>query len=85
MGVVLQKLLGGGPLVELDHSFQCCNDEVHSSSSSDSWHTHASHHIHTARDKKENVANTKDPCQEPSSSAVEQAALESRSDGMDGR
>ena len=83
MGVVLQKLLGGGPLVELDHSFQCCNDEVHSSSSSDSWHTHASHHIHTARGK-ENVANTKAPCQEPSSCAVEQAALESRSDRMAG-
>ena len=86
MGVVLQKLLGGGPIVELDHSFQCCNEEVHSSSSSDSWHTHASHHIHTARGKeKEIVDNTKAPCQEPSSSVVEQGQLENRSDAMAGR
>ena len=86
MGLVLQKLLGGtGPIVELgDNSFQCCNDEVHSSSSSSSVHTHASHHIHTARGK-ESVANTKAPCQELSSSAVEQAALENRSDSMAGR
>ena len=84
MGLVLQKLLGGGPIVELDHSFQCCNDEVHSSSSSSSVHTHASHHIHTARGK-EIVDNTKAPCQEPSSSVVEQGQLENRSDAMAGR
>ena len=85
MGVVLQKLLGGGPIVELDHSFQCCNEEVHSSSSSDSWHTHTPAITFIQRVEKNNVANTKALCQEPSSSVVEQAALESRSDGMDGR
>ena len=87
MGLVLQKLLSGGALVELDHSFQCCNDEVHSSSSSSSVHTHAthaSHHIHTARGK-EIVDNTKAPCQELSSSVVEQGQLENRSDAMAGR
>ena len=85
MGLVLQKLLGGGgPIVELDHSFQCCNDEVHSSSSISSLHTHASHHIHTAREK-ENVANTTDPCQEHSFSVQEQGLSENRSDSMDGR
>ena len=48
MGALLQKFLGGGPLLQLDH-VECCNDEVRSSSSSDSWHTHASGHVHTAR------------------------------------
>ena len=49
MGALLQKLLGGGPLLQLDH-VECCNDEVRSSSSSDSWRTHASGHVETARD-----------------------------------
>ena len=55
MGLVLQKLLGGsGPIVELgDNSFQCCNEEVHSSSSSDSFRTHASAHVDTARGIKD--------------------------------
>ena len=90
MGLVLQKLLGGtGPIVELgDNSFQCCNGEVHSSSSRSSVHTHAthaSHHIQTARGKeKEIVDNTKAPC-ELSFCAAELGALESRSDAMAGR
>ena len=48
MGVLLQKFLGGGPLLQLDH-VECCNDEVRSSSSSESCRTHASGHVHTAR------------------------------------
>lgn len=54
MGALIQKLLGGGPLFQLDH-VQCCNDEVRSSSSSsssaDSWHTHASGHVDTERNE----------------------------------
>ena len=56
MGLVLQKLLGGtGQIVELgDNSFQCCNEEVRSSSSSDSgFRTHASAHVDTARGIKD--------------------------------
>ena len=48
MGALLQKLLGGGPLIELGH-VECCNDEVRSSSSSESCRTHASGHVDTAR------------------------------------
>jgi len=50
MGALIQKLLGGGPLFQLDH-IECCNDEVRSSSSSDSWHTHASAHVDTERNE----------------------------------
>ena len=53
MGLVLQKLLSGGALVELDLSSDCCNEEVHSSSSSDSFRTHASAHVDTARGIKD--------------------------------
>ena len=83
MGAILERMFPTGPLMQLDH-VECCNEEVHSSSSSDSWHTHASKHIDTARGKY-NVATTKAPCQELSSSAVEQAALANRSDYMAGR
>ena len=48
MGALLQKILGGGPLLQLGN-VECCNDEVRSSSSSDSWRTHASGHVETAR------------------------------------
>ena len=48
MGALLQKMLGGGPLLQLGH-VECCNDEVRSSSSSDSWRTHASGHVETER------------------------------------
>ena len=45
MGAALwNKIMGDGPLVEVDNSFQCCNDDVHSSSSSD---THTSRHTGT--------------------------------------
>ena len=36
MGTILQKLMGSGPLLQFDHSFQCCNDEIRSSSSDNS-------------------------------------------------
>lgn len=49
MGALLQKMLGSGPLLQLDH-VECCTDEVRSSSSSDSWHTHASGHVETERE-----------------------------------
>ena len=59
MGALLQKMLGGGPLLQLDHvEFECCNDEVRSSSSSDSWHTHASGHVQTAREGVEGIDGT---------------------------
>ena len=56
MGTILEKLLSPGPLMQLGH-VECCNDEVRSSSSSDSWHTHASGHVDTARDEKAPVHN----------------------------
>ena len=56
MGALLQKILGGGPLLQLGN-VECCNDEVRSSSSSDSWRTHASGHVETARD----VHSQRDP------------------------
>ena len=79
MGALLQKLLGGGPLLQLDH-VECCNDEVRSSSSSDSCRTHASGHVETAREEAgtphappaglQNAASLKSPqCPGPSSSA----------------
>ena len=51
MGALLQKILGGGPLLQLGN-VECCNDEVRSSSSSDSWRTHASGHVETARERE---------------------------------
>ena len=48
MGALIQRFLGGGPLLQLDH-VECCNDEVRSPSSSDSWRTHASGHAETER------------------------------------
>ena len=48
LGALLQKILGGGPLLQLDH-VECCNDEVRSSSSSESCRTHASGHVDTTR------------------------------------
>ena len=54
MGAILQKLLGGGPVVEstLDAAgacqSKCCETDIISEiSSSSSEHTHASHHAHS--------------------------------------
>ena len=49
MGALIQRFLGGGPLLQLDH-VECCNDEVRSPSSTDSWRTHASGHAETERE-----------------------------------
>ena len=52
MGSFLAKMFPAGPLIQLGH-VECCNDEVRSSSSSESWATaHSEKATHTGEHKR---------------------------------